>query len=68
MAKPKKTEVMKGWRIQLLSPNGWVQVNELPIHKTKAKNAARRWKSMPKMKVRIAKVQVTTELFAIEQV
>ncbi len=60
--------VENGWRIQLFSKHGWVDVANQPIHKTKAKNAARVWKNEHKIRARIAKVRVTTETFTLEEV
>lgn len=61
----------RGWRIQLLSPNGWVDVSEKPMPKAVAKKAARFWKDWKngsgRLGVRIVRVQVQTKTLAVEE-
>lgn len=69
MKKPVDTAVETGWRIQLwVASNGWTTVNERPIHKRKARSAAKVWKKDNKFRARIVKVAVTTETFVQEEV
>ena len=69
MKKPVETAVETGWRIQLwIKSNGWTTVNEHPIHKIKARNAAKVWKKDNKFRARIVKVAVKTETFVQEEV
>lgn len=63
-----ETTVQKGWRIELLSPNGWTHINERPMHKRTAAKAARTWKKDGMPRVRIVKVRVVTETSAQEEV
>jgi hypothetical protein len=62
------TAIEKGWRIQLFSPNGWVSVNERPLHKRRAAKAARTWAKDGKIRARIVKVRVVTETLEQEEV
>ena len=69
MKKPVETAVETGWRIQLwIKSNGWTTVNERPIDKRKARNAARVWATKDKFRARIVRVRVTTENLAQEDV
>lgn len=68
MQKPLESTTANGWRIQLLSPNGWTNMSEHPMHKTRAKNAARTWRKDFKIRARIVKVRIVTETFAQEEI
>lgn len=63
------TVIEKGWRIQLFSPkNGWVSVNDRPLHKRRAAKAAQTWTKDGKIRARIVKVRVVTETLEQEEV
>jgi hypothetical protein len=61
-------EIEKGWLIELQHPETkrWTPVSSRPIHKLRARKAARLWEKDFKIKARIRQVEITTNTLAIE--
>ena len=67
--KPLTTTTQKGWLIELYNSidKVWVPVSTNPVHKLRAKSAARVWRKEHKMRARIVQTQIVTTTLAIEE-